>query len=296
MGDGHEIYVEQSGHPEGVPILFLHGGPGSGCSAHHRRFFDPLKFRAILFDQRGSGRSRPAGSIEQNHTWALVSDIEKIRIELSIPRWIIFGASWGSALALTYAMNHPDQVKRLLLQGVFLMTEREMQWLYGNGARAMMPEAWEELIAPIPFEERSDIISAYHHRLHTDLDDRSLYSKNWCLWEEALVERGSPPIAPRTRTIEDDLTRAQIETHYLKHRGFYSCDGWLLKQARHFSTIPCHIIHGQLDLVCPIQTAFELHRRWPQAEFRSIPRAGHALHDPLLSDAIVDVLAHLPSG
>ena len=284
----HELYLEESGNPKGLPVLFVHGGPGAGCEEYHRRFFDPNVYRIILFDQRGAGRSTPHASLENNTTWHLVADIEKIREHLGINRWILFGGSWGSTLSLVYAESHPQRVLGLILRGIFLCRPWEIRWFYQEGANRLFPDHWEEFIAPIPETERHDLLRAHYRRL-TGEDEvaRMASAKAWSLWEgrsatllpnKHVVDFfGSPHVA---------LSLARIEAHYFAHDTFLEPDQ-ILRDVSRLSGIPGIIVHGRYDVVCPIQNAWELARAWPDARLEIIPDAGHSAAEPGTSGALV---------
>lgn len=289
VGDGHVLYVEEAGNPKGLPVVFLHGGPGGGIDADHRRYFDPAKWRIILFDQRGCGRSTPFGSIENNTTWKLVSDIEAIREKLGIPQWHVFGGSWGSTLALAYAETCPERVKGLVLRGIFLVRKREIDWFYQHGASELYPDAWEDFLAPIPALERHDLVSAYHKRLTST--DRSIVSeaaKAWSIWEGRTSK-----LLPDMKLIEhfgdDHFSHAfaRIECHYFYNKGFFESDGWLLENVSRIQGIKGFIVQGRYDLPCPVRSAWDLHRAWPKSQLEIIPNAGHAASEPGITDALV---------
>ena len=290
MGDGHRIYVEQWGRPDGIPVLVLHGGPGGGCSPAMRRYFDPAVYRVVLFDQRGCGRSRPHAAIENNTTWHLVRDIEMIRTALGIERFILFGGSWGATLALIYAISHPARVRQLVLRGVFLSTRAELDWFYGGGAAAFYPELWARLIDPIPTEERGDLIAAYHRRLFcgdTVLETRM--AQLWANWENALASIHSDG---HLGTSPADYARAfsRLEVHYFINGGFLEYDGWILQNRDRIAHIPAEIVQGRYDLICPPVSAHRLALGWPAANLRLINIAGHALSEPGISEALVAVM------
>ncbi len=290
MGDGHRIYVEQCGRPDGIPVLVLHGGPGGGCSPAMRRYFDPAVYRVVLFDQRGCGRSRPHAAIENNTTWHLVRDIEVIRTALGIERFILFGGSWGATLALIYAISHPSRVRQLVLRGVFLSTRAELDWFYGGGAAAFYPELWARLVDPIPMEERGDLIAAYHRRLFcgdTALETRM--AQLWANWENALASIHSDGYLGNSPA---DYARAfsRLEVHYFINGGFLDCDGWILQNRDRIAHIPAEIVQGRYDLICPPISAHRLASGWPVANLRLINIAGHALSEPGISEALVAVM------
>lgn len=285
----HELYLEECGSADGIPVLFLHGGPGSGCEPYHRRFFDPARYRIILFDQRGCGRSIPHAVLQGNTTGALVADIEAIRKHLGIGRWLVFGGSWGSTLALAYGQAHPQRVTGLILRGIFLCREREIQWFYQGGAGRIFPDYWQDFLAPIPEAERGDLVAAYHRRLTGDNElARLAAAKAWSIWEgrsasllpnESIVSHlGSPHTA---------LSMARIECHYFVNRAFLGPDQ-LLREMPRIAHIPGLIVHGRYDLICPLENAWELHRAWPGSELKIIPDAGHAASEPGIRVALVE--------
>ncbi len=290
MGDGHRIYVEQCGNPHGIPVVVLHGGPGGGCSPAMRRYFDPGVFRVILFDQRGCGRSRPHASVVANTTWHLVEDIETIRRELGIDRWIAFGGSWGATLALIYAITHPDRVAHLILRGVFLMTQAELAWFYGGGAGAFFPDVWARFIAPIPEAERGDLIAAYHQRLFSgNLMEETRLGRVWTNWENALASvHHEGPVGESPA--EYARAFARLENHYFQNAGFLEEDGWILKNRHRIEHIPAAIVQGRLDMICPPLAAWRLAEGWDKAELRIVPLSGHALSEPGISAELVKVM------
>ena len=290
MADGHRIYAEQCGNPHGIPVVVLHGGPGGGCSPAMRRYFDPGVFRVILFDQRGCGRSRPHASVHANTTWDLVADIEVIRTALGIDRWICFGGSWGATLALIYAISHPDRVAHLVLRGVFLMTRAELDWFYGGGVGAFCPDLWERFVAPIPQEERGDLIGAYHRRLFSgNLMEESRFGRAWAGWENALASINNEG-ATGESPAEYARAFARLENHFFRHAGFLERDGWILSERHRIEHIPATIIQGRLDMICPPRAAWELAQGWAKADLRIIPLAGHALSEPGISAELVRVM------
>jgi proline iminopeptidase len=284
VGQGHEIYFEQSGNPEGKPVIYLHGGPGGTASADSRQFWDPKLYRIVMFDQRGCGKSRPPARLENNTTWDLVKDIEKIREELKIEKWQVFGGSWGSTLSLTYAISHPERVTELILRGIFLIREREIQWFYQEGCSRMYPDAWENYLAPIPEDERHDLLKAYHERLTSEDESTRLEAaRAWSLWEASTssMVQNEEKIKKFTEP-EMALAFARIECHYFTNKGFFERDGWLLEKQninkiRH---IPAIIIQGRQDLICPPESAWALHKVWPEAELKIVQDAAHAASEP----------------
>ena len=292
VGDGHRIYVEQVGRPDGIPVVVLHGGPGGGCSPAMRRYFDPDRYRVILFDQRGCGRSRPHASVEANTTWHLVADIERIREVMGVPSWIVFGGSWGATLALTYAQTHPDRAARLVLRGVFLATRRELQWFYGGGAGLFWPELWARFEAMIPEAERGDLIGAYHRRLFgADLPTQTRFARAWAGWENALASaenRGAPGESPG----EYARAFARLENHYFSNGAFLE-EGQLLREAGRLHGIPGTIVQGRIDMICPPANAHALAKAWPDADLRIVHGAGHALSEPGISAELVAEMKRL---
>lgn len=293
VGQGHRVYVEQSGNPDGVPVVVLHGGPGGGCSPAMRRYFDPAVYRIVLFDQRGCGRSRPHASVEHNTTWHLVADIETIRQQLEIEAWHVFGGSWGATLALIYAQTHPDRVTHLILRGVFLMTRAELDWFYGGGAGRFWPETWARFVSLIPENERDDMIAAYHKRLFCgDHEVEIRHARAWSAWENALASihssgvSGDPP---------GDYARAfaRLENHYFLNGGFLEFDGQILEHMERISHIPGVIVQGRYDMICPPVSAWNLAQRWPACELKMVRNAGHALSEPGISAELVRVMDRL---
>jgi proline iminopeptidase len=286
----HRIWYEQCGNPRGQPAVFLHGGPGGGLSPAMRRFFDPKHWRVVLFDQRGCGRSTPTAELEGNTTWDLVADIERLRIRLGIERWMVFGGSWGSTLALAYAERHPERVSALVLRGIFLLRRWEIEWFYQRGTSVVFPEAWQDYLAPIPEDERHDLVSAYHRRLTgPDPAVRLAAARAWSVWEARtsyLIERDD--YVASFDADERALAFARIECHYFFNRGFFECDGQLLRDAGRLAGIPGTIVQGRYDLVCPAQSAWELHRAWPGSRLVVVPDAGHSAFEPGNASALVD--------
>ena len=289
VSDVHTIYWEESGNPTGKPAVFLHGGPGGGSDPKVRRFFHPDKYRIVVFDQRGCGKSTPYASLEANTTWDLVSDIEKLRAHLGIDRWQVFGGSWGSTLALAYAETHPDRVTELVLRGIFLLRKKEIDWFYQEGASILFPDAWEPYLAHIPEAERGDLVTAYHKRLTSDDPAvRLAAAKIWSGWEGATSKL--LPDAAFTGHYEEDefaLAFARIEAHYFVNRGFFGVDDQLLRDAGKIRDIPGVIVQGRYDVVCPIFSAWALHRAWPEADLIISPDAGHSAWEPPNCRALV---------
>jgi proline iminopeptidase len=289
VGDGHTIYVEQCGNPKGIPVIVLHGGPGGGCSPAMRRYFDPAVFRVILFDQRGCGRSRPHASVTANTTWHLVADIEQIRTELNIDRWIIFGGSWGATLALIYAQTHPERAAALTLRGVFLMTNDELDWFYNGGAGKFWPDLWDSFASLIPVDEQGDFIAAYHRRLFSgDLQQETRYARAWASWENALASIDSDGITGESPA-EYARAFARLENHYFHHGGFLSPEQQILHPDRmaRIAQTPGVIVQGRYDMICPPVSAYRLSHVWPKSRLALIGRAGHALSEPGISAELV---------
>jgi proline iminopeptidase len=288
VDERHALHVEECGSAKGVPALFLHGGPGAGCEPYHRRLFDPARYRIVLFDQRGAGRSLPHADLTDNTTWHLVADIERIREHLGIDRWLVFGGSWGSTLALAYAQHHPERVRALVVRGIFLCRDEEIRWFYQEGASRVFPDYWEDFLAPVPPAERHDLLYAYHRLLTGDHDiARMAAAKAWSTWEgrtatllpnDAVVRHfGDPHVA---------LSLARIECHYFVHQAFLR-PGQLLEDAPRLAGIPGVIVHGRYDLICPFENAWALHRAWPGSELVVVPDAGHAASEPGIRSALV---------
>ena len=288
----HVLHVEECGRLTGIPVVFLHGGPGAGCTPTHRRFFDPDRYRIILIDQRGAGRSTPHAHLEGNTTQALVADLEQVRAHLGIERWLVFGGSWGSTLALAYACTHPDRVLGLILRGIFLCRDEDVAWFYQAGAHRLFPDYWADYLAPIPVDERDDLVAAYHRRL-TGSDElaRMQAAKAWSIWEGRTAT-----LLPDAATVgffgdpHHALAIARIENHYFT-QGAFLRDAPLLAQVRahsaQFAQIPGEIIHGRYDVVCPIDQAFALGDAWPSAQFTIVETAGHAASEPGIMDALI---------
>ncbi|MFV2051160.1 prolyl aminopeptidase [Aliiroseovarius sp. YM-037] len=291
VGDGHQVYVEQCGRPDGVPVVVLHGGPGGGCSPAMRRFFDPDIYNVILFDQRGCGRSRPYASVEANTTWHLVADIEHIREALGIDAWIVFGGSWGATLALIYAQSWPERVRHLVLRGVFLATESELRWFYGGGAARFWPERWAEFESLVPEDERDDLIGAYHKRLFSgNSAQETRFARAWTAWENALASLGNGG-RPSESPAEYARAFARLENHYFTNKAFLSVDGQIMRDVDKIAGIPGDIVQGRYDMICPPEAAMRLAGKWgKKAALQIIPNAGHALSEPGIAAALVAVM------
>ena len=274
----HEIHVEECGNPNGRPVVFIHGGPGGGCEPWHRQFFDPRRYRMVLFDQRGCGRSTPYAELRDNTTWDLVADMEQIRRSLGIEQWVVFGGSWGSTLGLAYAETHPQHTRALVLRGIFLLRPEEIRWFYQEGANWIFPDAWEHYLEPIPQSERGDLVAAYHRRLTSEnAAVRREAARAWSTWEG---------VTSKLLQSEDMVARysgenfaeafARIECHYFVNGGFFRSPNQLLEDVPKIRHIPGVIVQGRYDVVCPMKSAWDLHRAWPEASFQMIADAGHA--------------------
>ncbi len=285
----HTLYFEECGNPRGQPLVFLHGGPGGGCDAGHRRYFDPRKWRIVLFDQRGCGRSRPHAELRGNTTWDLVADIERLREHLGIEDWVVFGGSWGSTLALAYAETHPQHCRALVLRGIFMLRRQELTWFYQHGASEIFPDAWESYLAPIPPRDRGDLMAAYYKRLtSSDRRVRRTAARAWSVWEAStsklLVDAELVDKFGGTRYAD---AFARIEAHYFVNGGFFQHDDQLLRNIRRIRHIPGVIVQGRYDMVCPMRSAWDLHRAWPEAKFIVVPDAGHAVSEAGIRSALV---------
>lgn len=290
----HRIYIEESGNPQGIPVVFLHGGPGANSEPYHRRYFDPEAYRIILFDQRGCGQSTPHASLESNTSQDLVQDLERIRAALGIQQWVVFGGSWGSTLALLYAESYPSHVLGLVLRGIFLCRDEDVKWFYQQGASALFPDLWEDFQAPIPADERGDMVAAYYRRL-TGNDDvaKMRAAEAWSVWEgktaclltnDNVVDYFSDPYVA--------LSVARIEAHYFAHQSFIE-PNQILDNAGKLKDIPGYIVHGRYDVICPVQQAWALHKAWPDAELNIIADAGHAVSEPGITRRLVEITDEL---
>ncbi|RTE65154.1 prolyl aminopeptidase [Amphritea opalescens] len=288
VDDLHTLYVEESGNAQGIPVLFIHGGPGGGTSGTHRKFFDPEKYRIILFDQRGCGQSTPHAELTDNNTQQLIGDIEKIREYLNIDQWLLFGGSWGSTLSLLYAESFPERVSGMILRGIFLCRERDIHWFYQEGASAIFPDYWQEYQKVIPAQERGDMLQAYYQRLTSDNDiARMSAAKAWSIWEgrcstlnpnnDVVDHFGAPHIA---------LAMARIEAHYFINKAFIDTNQ-IIRDAHKIQHIPTVIVHGRYDMVCPIEQAFALQQALPQAELHIVRDAGHSAFEPGITDNLI---------
>ncbi|APA97177.1 Prolyl aminopeptidase [Nocardia seriolae] len=294
VGDGQSLYYEVSGNPDGKPAVFLHGGPGGGTSPYHRQFFDPEAYRIVVFDQRGCGRSTPhiadGASLEHNTTWHLIADIERLRTHLGVDRWLVFGGSWGSTLALSYAQAHPDRVTELVLRGIFLLRRKEIDWYYNGSAGYVYPDEWEKFLAPVPEAERGqDLVEVYHRLLHSP--DAALATDAavaWSTWEGSTSSLlPHPDRVAETADPRFALAFARIENHYFVNRGFLD-EGQLLRDIDRIAHIPGVIVQGRYDVVCPATSAWDLHRAWPGSELHLVPDAGHAALEPGITHHLVE--------
>lgn len=287
----HELYYEEVGNPKGKPILFVHGGPGGGVSPEHRRYFDPAHYRVILFDQRGCGKSTPYAELTDNTTWDLVSDMEKLRGHLQIKQWIVFGGSWGSTLALAYAETHPTSVRGLILRGIFLCRQQEIDWFYQDGASRVFPDVWETYLEPIPVAERSDLVTAYYKRLTShDRPTRLIAAKAWSVWEGS-TSRLLPDLEFVERFGTDEFAEAfaRIECHYFINKIWMESGNQLIENVGRIRHIPCEIVQGRYDVVCPVQSAWDLHKAWPESTLHIIPDAGHSAKESGIVRKLVEV-------
>ena len=289
VGDTHTLYWEESGNPQGKPIVFLHGGPGGGINPCYRSFFDPARYRIVLFDQRGCGKSLPFSSLENNTTWNLVEDIERLRKHLNVESWVVFGGSWGSTLGLTYAIKHPESVKGLILRGIFLCRPKEIGWYYQSGANYLFPDLWEHYCAPIPPEERVDFLQAYYKRLTSSNPAiRKKAAHAWSGWEGGTSKLYFDPKLFASFTEDDRADSiARIECHYFVHNSFFETNNWILENIEAVRSIPGIIVQGRYDVVCPITSAWDLHRAWPEAKLEIIQDAGHSASELGITDALI---------
>lgn len=285
----HTLYWEQAGNPKGKPVVFLHGGPGGGLIADYRRYFNPDVYRMILFDQRGAGRSTPHANLVENTTWHLVEDIETIRKHFGIDKWMVFGGSWGSTLSLSYAETHPDRATELVLRGIFLCRKKEIDWFYQEGASAVFPDVWEQYVNAIPEAERGDMVSAYYRRLTSEDEKvRIEAARAWSIWEGATSK-----LFPSDKLIEDfgdpkfAIAMARIECHYFINNTFFPTQNYLIENVGRIRHIPAVIVQGRYDMVCPMMSAWDLHRAWPEADLRVIRDSGHSMSEPgILSELV----------
>ena len=288
-GGPHQVFYEECGNPHGKPCVILHGGPGGAINPTMRRFFDPAKWRMALFDQRGCGKSQPNASLDDNTTWSLIEDIERLREQLGVETWCVFGGSWGSTLALAYAIKHPERVESLVLRGVFLLTKRELAWFYQDGASMMFPDAWARFCAPIPVAERDDMMGAYHKRLtHPDRRVQAEAAAAWSQWEGDTISIRGPEARPsKFNEIDFAIAFARIESHFFVNGGFFPHEDWLIANADKLAKIPGWIVQGRFDVVTPMESAWRLKTAWPAARFEVVWDAGHASTEPGIVDALV---------
>ncbi|ALO45611.1 prolyl aminopeptidase [Pseudohongiella spirulinae] len=286
----HTLYFEEAGNPQGKPVVFLHGGPGGGCTADHRRYFDPQKWRIVLFDQRGCGRSTPFAELRENTTWDLVDDIERLREHLQIRRWAVFGGSWGSTLSLAYAIKHAQVCTELFLRGIFLLRKQEIDWFYQQGCSRLFPDLWEQYLAPIPENERSDLVAAYYRRLTSDdAQVRRQAAQAWSIWEgstsKLMFDSGAAQQFGDAHFAE---AFARIECHYFTNKGFFPTDNYLLENAATIRHIPTVIVHGRYDVICPVENAWQLHKALPDSHLHIVADAGHSLSESGISARMIE--------
>jgi len=295
VSDLHTIYYEVAGNSNGIPVVFLHGGPGGGIEPLYRQFFNPKKYKIILFDQRGCGKSTPHAELQENTTWDLVADIEKLRSFLNIEKWVIFGGSWGSTLSLTYAIIYPNICLALILRGIFLLRKFEIEWFYQYGASNIFPDAWEKYISVIPENERYDLVKAFYSRLTSNNEvERQLCAKAWSVWEGSTSK-----LIPANRSLHNFENPkvaeafARIECHYFINEGFFEYDGWILDQIDKIRHITTEIVQGRYDVVCPTKSAWDLHREFPEAGFHLVKDAGHSMTEPRIASKLVEIMDNL---
>jgi proline iminopeptidase len=293
----HTLHYEECGRPDGKPVVFLHGGPGGGIDPTYRRYFDPAVWRVVLFDQRGCGKSTPHAELRENTTWDLVEDIERLRKELGIERWVAFGGSWGSTLALAYAQTHPARVKALVLRGIFLLRKRELDWFYQQGASELFPDAWETYLAPIPPRERGRMMRAYYKRLtSSDRRVRMRAARAWSVWEGTTCKlQTDPELVKKFAGGKFADAFARIEAHYFVHGGFLDRDDQLLRGVPKIADIPGVIVQGRYDVVCPMRSAWDLHWAWPEAKLIVVPDAGHSIREPGILSALIEETERIAS-
>ena len=289
----HTIHVQECGNPKGRPILFLHGGPGGGIEPVYRQYFNPKKWRIILFDQRGCGKSTPNAEIKNNTTWDLVSDIEKIRLKLNVNRWVVFGGSWGSTLSLVYSITYPDRCEALVLRGIFMLRKIESEWFYQNGASFIFPDEWEKYINPIPIEQRNNYIKAYYKLLTSKNEKiRIKAAKAWSIWEASTSKLKNDSSNSYTHSFDDNSVAeafARIECHYFINKGFFKTDSWILDNVDKIDKIPTYIVQGRYDIVCTMKSAWELHKKLPNSHFYIINNAGHSMLENEIRDKLIEI-------
>ena len=293
VGDGHSLYWQRFGTPGAKPAVLLHGGPGGGISPDEPRMLDPARYDILTFDQRGCGKSTPFASLEHNTTWDLVADLDRLREMVGVARWLVFGGSWGSTLALAYAEKYPQRASELVLRGVFTLRRRELDWYYQHGASLLFPDKWERFVAPIPPAERGDLMTAYHRRLTSgDRDEQLRVARHWALWEgETVTLLPDPSVVEHFHNDEFALAFARIENHYFVHGGWMD-EGQLIRDAHLLKDIPGVIVQGRYDVTCPPQTAWDLHQAWLKAEFVLVEGAGHSQSQPGIRDALIAATDH----
>lgn len=286
-GGQHQVYVEECGNPQGIPVVFLHGGPGSGCRPQHRCYFNPDKYRIILFDQRGCGRSLPSGELENNTTAYLIEDMEYIRETLNIDKWVLFGGSWGATLALAYARDYPQHIVSMILRGTFLGRRQDIDWVYAEGgASKLFPDAWQKLVAELPESERKQPLQAYFNKLTDDEAEQSAAAQTLNIWEGTIVMLRDVEYQPDLTQEPSPLAHSRVQLHYALNNCFIQHQP-LLNNLDNIKTIPTKVIHGRYDIVCPLQQSWELKQAWPEIELRILPLAGHAAGEPAMIDALV---------
>ena len=291
VSDLHNIYVEESGNPNGRPVIFLHGGPGGGIESIYRQYFNPEKWRIIMFDQRGCGQSIPHAELRENTTWDLINDIEHIRTELNVSNWAVFGGSWGSTLALSYAITHPDKCSELILRGIFLLRKKEINWFYQEGCSFIYPDAWEKYLSPIPEHERKDLVKAYYNRLtSSDKKIRIEAAKAWSIWEASTSKLIQTEKALHSFD-QDDVAEAfaRIECHYFINKAFFKSDNWILENVHKIEIIPMHIVQGRYDVVCPATSAWDLYNQLPESKFHLIQDAGHSMLEDGIQKKLIEI-------
>lgn len=286
----HSIYYERCGNPEGTPVVFLHGGPGGGILPDYRRYFDPKAYQIVLFDQRGAGKSQPSYELRENTTWDLVADIEKLREKFGIEKWVVFGGSWGSTLSLAYAETHPERVLALVLRGIFLCRPKEIIWFYQFGASEIFPDRWEHYVSVIPEAERGSMLEAYYKRLTSEDENVRLEAaRQWSVWEGSTIKLlPDQNIIDRFGSAHEALSLARIECHYFINNAFFDTDNYLIENVDKIRHIPTVIVQGRYDVVCPAVSAWELHKAFPEAEFKMIADAGHAVSEPGVMNALIE--------
>ncbi len=288
----HEIYYERVGNPNGIPVVFLHGGPGGGLVSMYRQFFDPQAYHVILFDQRGSGLSKPHAELRENTTWDLIADIESLREKFGVEKWFVFGGSWGSTLSLAYAETHPERVSGLILRGIFLTRRKELEWFYQYGASEIFPDFWERYRDEIPETERNDFMTAYYKRLTSD-DEKTRLSaaRAWSVWEGSTSKLfPSADLMQHWEGENEALSLARIECHYFMNNSFFPSENYLIENVGKIRHIPTVIVQGRYDVVCPATSAWELHRAFPEADLQIVPDAGHSISEPGITAALVEAM------